>query len=270
MLTLSVFKGMDEILSETVPILVPDWPLPASVRSVITTRCKSSCKESPVAGEILGANSAAQGEQVQAARALLSRQLNLRLPPQWLIQEHGNAVVEASIIGTPKVADASYTDRPGLACAVLSADCLPLLISAKDGSLVAAAHGGWRGLASGIIAATLTAMNTDPAQLSVYLGPAICAQHFEVGPEVRQAFLTGWMASNDQVQVAACFRPSKRTPGHYFADLYQLARIQLTQLGVRAIYGGEYCTYAQDSLFYSYRRQHDSGRMASLIWIAES
>ena len=266
------------------PVLIPDWPLPRGVRSVITMRPANRFKDGSDHEHLLALPPSVQNSsdpysclynKVQTARKLLARQLDLKLAPQWLQQEHGVTVVEASENGVIQVADASFSRRRGLACAVLTADCLPLLVSAKDGSLVAAIHAGWRGLASGIIANTLNALSVDPGELIVYLGPGISQQHFEVGPEVRQAFLgaveeaslnKGLVGSNS-TSVAECFRPSELSEGHYFADLYQLARIQLQGLGVTDIYGGEYCTFAQAALFYSHRRDRDEGRMASLIWM---
>ena len=265
---------MGELSDPDFPLLIPDWPLPAGVRSVITMRRRSQLKSggaefiSRDLGEV-------ESQDTRGAQSLLMRQLDLSKSPQWLQQVHGVAVIEASGNALSPQADASYTRQPGLACAVLTADCLPLLISAKDGSLVAAIHAGWRGLADGIIAATLTALAVTPSDLMVYLGPAISAQHFEVSPQVRQAFLDGCIKlSGGGIKggvspgaVAAYFSPSTRQKGHYLADLYQLARVQFESLGVSDIYGGEYCTYAQSSKFYSHRRSKDVGRMASLIWI---
>lgn len=256
--------------------LRPNWPLPVGVRSVVTTRAVGRIQGGPAMEEHLGLppsipRGSSQYKLVQSARTGLTEQLGLSLTPQWLQQEHGVQVVEASVDQSIPIADASFTREPGLACVVLTADCLPLLLSAKDGSLVAAIHGGWRGLASGIIGATVAALNINPNQLLAYLGPAISARYFEVGPEVRQAFLTGYLRDGVEkdtaVEVACCFRPSELTAGHYFADLYSLARLQLRSLGITAVYGGEYCTYAQASQFYSHRRNRDVGRMASLIWI---
>jgi purine-nucleoside/S-methyl-5'-thioadenosine phosphorylase / adenosine deaminase len=286
--------------NEIFPVLSPDWPLPPGVRCAITTRPVNPYKDKLDHEYLLGIspwaeNDAAQhssisdsskrdrskcdsskSDNVQTARALLARQLGLKIEPQWLKQEHGVTVVEASERGMTQVADASFTRNRGLACAVLTADCLPILVSAKDGSIVAAIHAGWRGLSRGVIASTLREMWADPRELTVYLGPAISQQHFEVGPEVRQAFLTACEDSSpnkglirsDSMMVAECFKTSGLTEGHYFADLYELARIQLKCLGITDIFGGEYCTYAQASMFYSHRLDQDEGRMASLIWIA--
>lgn len=258
---------MKQHMRQSFSLLIPDWSLPAGVRSVITTRegCSQNASalcEKPGPGG--AARSAAEG-----ARSSLAQQLGLTQSPQWLKQDHGIRVIEASSAGKTEVADASFTRQVGLACVVLTADCLPILISAKDASVVAAVHAGWRGLAGGIVPAALKALAVEPGKLTVYLGPAICAKHFEVGPEVLEAYLLGCMASIEDTLVKGCFRPSKSTSGHYFADLYQLARIQLRALGVSDIYGGDYCTSAQPDLFYSHRSRHDIGRMASMVWIEQ-
>ena len=276
---------MNSLGNDIFPVLSPDWPLPPGVRCAITTRPANPFKDKLDHEYLLGIspcteNGSAQYpsicDKVKTARALLARQLDLSLEPQWLKQEHGVIVVEASERGVTQIADASFTRNRGLACAVLTADCLPILVSAKDGSLVAAIHAGWRGLSGGVIASILSALMTDPRALTVYLGPAISQRHFEVGPEVREAFLIACENSSpneglirsDSMMVAKCFRTSGFTERHYFADLYELARIQLKRLGITDIFGGEYCTYTQESLFYSHRRDQDEGRMASLIWIA--
>ena len=164
-------------------------------------------------------------------------------------------------------ADACVSRTPGLACVIQTADCLPILFSSDDGSVVAAAHAGWRGLVAGVLGATVAAMAGETAAISAYLGPAISQRHFEVGGEVREVFFAKAQPT-DQRSTDACFLASKDRPGHYYADLYQLARIQLRGLGVTRIYGGDFCTYADTERFYSYRRQGQTGRMASVIWIA--
>ncbi len=256
---------MDQPTSQAFPLLIPDWPLPRGVRSVMTTREGVSENASALCGS-LGLHDVARSTAEQA-RSCLTQQLGLTLSPQWLKQDHGIRAIEASSSGRVEIADASFTRQVGLACAVLTADCLPILISANDASVVAAVHAGWRGLAGGILPAALKALNVPPNRLTVYLGPAICAKHFEVGPEVLEAFLHGSMVTIDDTLVRACFQPSNSKSEHYLADLYQLARIQLRAWGVNHIYGGDYCTSAQQELFYSHRSRRDIGRMASLIWL---
>lgn len=187
---------------------------------------------------------------------------------QWLEQVHGNQVVVAGT-GAPMQADASYSSRANLACAVLTADCLPLLICDRAGTQLAAVHAGWRGLAAGVIENTLAHFSCSAQELLVWLGPAISQRHFEVGSEVRQNFLA---ASNAQQReaISQAFVAHSSRPGFYFADLYQLARLRLQRAGVEAVYGGEYCSYSDSdsgsAQFFSYRRDGQCGRMASLIY----
>ena len=209
-------------------------------------------------------------QQVLRNRRDLAEQLGLTHPLPWLTQEHGIRVADALDAikqQSPFNADACVSRTPGLACVIQTADCLPVLLCRDDGSAVAAAHAGWRGLVAGVLGETVTAMAAETSDISAYLGPAISQQHFEVGGEVRELFLVK-ASSTDQRPTEACFKPSKMRPGHYYADLYQLARIQLHSLGVTRIYGGDFCTYADNARFYSYRRQGQTGRMASVIWLA--
>ena len=252
--------------------LLADWPLPPGVKSIITT-----CEGQPdgARGKLLNFldDSAECRQQVWRNRGDLAEQLGLTQPPLWLVQEHGVRVVDASeqieqLKQKPLLnADTCVSRSPGLACVIQTADCLPVLFCRDDGSVVAAAHAGWRGLAAGVLTATVVAMGGDASAISVYLGPAISQQHFEVGGEVRAEFLA-IANSAEQRSTEACFIAADLRPGHYYADLYQLARIQLRGLGVENIYGGDYCTYDDTDRFYSYRRQgQQTGRMASLIWI---
>ncbi|MBL4781321.1 MAG: peptidoglycan editing factor PgeF [Porticoccaceae bacterium] len=249
--------------------LLPDWPLPPGVKSVITT-----CQGQPVGaeGKLLNCLDDSDGcrQQVRRNRRDLQAQLALTQPLPWLLQEHGIGVVDAvdAIKNKSQLgADACVSRAPGLACVIQTADCLPVLFSRDDGSVVAAAHAGWRGLAAGVLGATVAAMAGEAAAISAYLGPAISQNHFEVGGEVREVFVANALGA-EQALTEACFEPSKTRPGHYYADLYELARIQLRRLGLTRIFGGDYCTYADTERFYSYRRQgQHTGRMASLIWI---
>jgi len=192
------------------------------------------------------------------------------LPPgsavQWLSQVHGTDVVEAAGGGEFPDADASWSRSPGRACAVLTADCLPVLFSSRAGAVVGAAHAGWRGLLGGVLERTVGAMAVDPEQLLAWLGPAIGPLAFEVGPEVRSAFIDA-APSALQAATRACFVSVGAGPGHYHADLYALARLRLAALGSVAVYGGDACTYSSPQQFFSYRRDGLTGRMASLILI---
>jgi hypothetical protein len=198
-----------------------------------------------------------------ANRALLQRKLQVD-GVQWLQQEHtSRAIVVDAVSSTAPCADALYTRVPGIALAVLTADCLPVLLSSSDGSEIAVAHAGWRGLANGILPNTLACFTQPAASILAWMGPAIGPRHFEVGAEVRQAFLDS-SAFISESQTLAAFMPSTR-PGHYYCDLYALARLCLESAGVRHIYGGGYCTFAEPQRFYSYRRQPTCGRMATII-----
>ena len=233
-------------------MITPRWDLPQGVRALITT-CDGGISEAPYQFNNLALHVGDQRSAVLQNRAqLLRRQSGIRAI-QWLNQTHSDRVVPAYSGSVVPDADGCFSSEPGLACAVLTADCLPVLIAAKDGSQVAAVHAGWRGLAAGIIAKAIRHFDSD---VSVFLGPAIGPEHFEVGPEVRQAF--SW--ASDQ-----CFRAGKGD--RLMANIYQLAREQLRTLGVADITGGEFCTVMDSDLFYSYRRQPVTGRMASLIWI---
>ena len=248
--------------------LIPQWPLPTGVKSIITTRVGQPMG---AAGKLLNAldDSDECQQQVLRNRRDLAEQLALAQPLPWLVQEHGVRVVDAAAAikhESQRHADACVSRVPGLACVIQTADCLPVLLCNDDGSVVAAAHAGWRGLVAGVLGETVAVMGVDAETISAYLGPAISQQHFEVGSEVRETFLAG-AQRDDQALTEACFVSSKTRSGYYYADLYQLARIQLRRLGVTRIYGGDYCTYADTERFYSYRREGQTGRMASLIWI---
>jgi len=187
---------------------------------------------------------------------------------QWLEQVHGIAVVEACGDGLTRCGDAVYVDTPGFAGAVLTADCLPVLFASRTGRRVAAAHAGWRGLAAGVLENTLARFPESPAQISVWLGPAIGPCHFEVGAEVRETFLTSTPATAASRRLLEqAFRPSA-SPGRFFADLYALARIRLAACGVTQVSGGSECTFCNTEQFYSYRRDARTGRFVSLIGLA--
>lgn len=243
--------------SEAVSGFAPDWPLPSGVSAWITTR-SGGCSEIPYSSNNLALHVGDNQASVEQNRQQLLQQLPGAQTIQWLNQTHSNRVIKADDGGqqTPQQApdaDACFTHESGLVCSVMTADCLPVLIAAKDGSQVAAVHAGWRGLAAGIVQNTLAQFSSD---VTVYLGPAIGPQQFEVGPDVRQAF--DW-ASDD------CFQPGRSD--RLMANIYQLARETLMAAGVNEIHGGEYCTVTEAERFYSYRREGQTGRMASLIWI---
>ena len=244
-----------------------DWPLPPTVRACITTR-QGGISQPPFDHNNLALHVGDDPTRVAANRQQLCESLELGKTPQWLEQVHGVKVAMAKADGQVKTADACYTTEPGLACVIMTADCLPLLVCDREGTQVAAIHAGWRSLAKGIIARTLQKFSGPGSHLLAYLGPAISQPHFEVGIEVLEAFFKMARHSQQSDEIAQAFKPGQR-PLHFYADIYALARAELKALGVKAIYGGDFCTYADSDRFYSYRRDKTTGRMASLIWLTD-
>ena len=235
----------------------PDWPAPPRVRGLVTTR-NGGVSTGPYASMNLGLHVGDSVADVQRNRALLRRCLPSE--PAWLEQVHGVAVTDADRAGAPVCADASVARRPGAVCAVMTADCLPVLFCNDEGSVVAAAHAGWRGLAAGVLDATLARMGVPAATVMAWLGPAIGPAAFEVGDEVREAFVAADPAT------AIAFRPAAGA-GKWMADLFLLARLRLVRLGVVRAYGGGICTYASRERFFSYRREGITGRFVSMVWL---
>ena len=238
--------------------LVPDWPAPINVQACVTTSTGGDSVE-PFAHFNLGVHVGDSLEEVQRNRNYLADML--RCQPTWLDQVHGNSVVAATAEHTLS-ADASVTREVGLACCIMSADCLPVLFTDLAGSCVAAAHAGWRSLVAGVLENTVASMQVEPQLIIAWLGPAIGVDAFEVGSEVRDAFM------QQHPMTEQAFVPSVN-PGRWMADIYQLARLRLAACGVTAVYGGGLCTVT-DPRFYSYRKQSVTGRFASLVWIAEA
>lgn len=238
-------------------MIYPRWPAPAGVKAVSTTR-RGGLSTAPYDSMNLAGHVGDDGTTVAGNRTLLRQRLALPAEPLWLDQVHGNRVVDAAA-PSGSAADASFSRIRGAVCAVLSADCLPVLFCARDGSAVAAAHAGWRGLAGGVLEATIEALQIAPEHLLAWLGPAIGASVFEVGAEVREAFIAG----HAEAATAFVARPCDR----WLADLYALARLRLRAAGVDAVHGGGCCTYSEPDRFYSFRRDRVTGRMASLIWL---
>lgn len=238
----------------------PQWPAPSHIKAFTTTRLgwggrKTFHEKNP--------DNTQNGENSPEESRKLVALLDLPADPIWITQTHTPLVLEATEANKEKVADASYTHSPNCVCVVLTADCLPILICNKSGTTVAAIHAGWRGLAGGIIENTIKALNEAPEDLLVWLGPAIGPGKFEVGKDVFDAFVS----TSPESELAFIARPENK----WFADLYQLAKIRLKNQGVVQVYGGDWCTYSQEELFYSYRRDNGkTGRMASLIWINEA
>lgn len=244
--------------------ITPTWPAPANICAAISTRM-GGVSAAPYASLNLGLHVGDKPDAVAVNRHRLCNALKLSIEPQWLEQVHGSKVVKAAGDGLVRTADGSYSSQPGQACLVMTADCLPILLCDKQGSQVAALHCGWRSLAKGIVGRGLQKFVAAPDDLLAYLGPAISQPHFEVGVDVLEAFFKAARNSTHQEQIAAAFKPGKR-PLHFYGDIYALARAELQALGVNAVYGGDYCTFADEQRFYSYRRDKVTGRMASLIW----
>ncbi|MBR2514880.1 MAG: peptidoglycan editing factor PgeF [Halomonas sp.] len=240
-------------------LLLPDWPAPANVRAFVTTR-----ETGPSQDDFAAFNPATHvgdnTDHVALCRRLMHKEIGDERPLLWLNQTHGARVQQGYQSDTPE-ADAAVASSNDYACVVLTADCLPVLFCNRQGTQVGVAHAGWRGLAGGVLEATVAAMNCDPDDILVWLGPAISNAQFEVGPEVYGAFVAV------HPETADAFDHSPYRLGHYMADLYRLARFRLEALGIHHISGGHFCT-ACESRFYSHRRDNgNTGRMASVIWI---
>jgi hypothetical protein len=244
--------------------IIPDWPTPSNVRALQTTR-QGGVSVAPYDSLNLGSH--VGDNPLAVARNRI--QLNTLLPsePVWLEQVHGTAVASADAASCRTRADACIARQRSAVCVVMTADCLPVLLCDEAGTVVGAAHAGWRGLCDGVIEATVQAMDAAPQDLMAWMGPAISQQAFEVGEEVRDAFVAA------QPQAAKAFIPHPHggdemgRGGKYLADIYALARLRLNALGITRIYGGDHCTYAECDEFFSYRRDGTTGRMGTFIWL---
>lgn len=242
-----------------IEVITPDWPAPSRVRALSTTRM-GGFSLPPYDSLNLGDHVDDQPQTVLDNRAQLEQQMGLPSSPHWLEQVHGCDVIEVSVDHS-QIADASISRLPGKVAAIMTADCLPLLLCDKQGSCVAAAHAGWRGLLDGVIEATLDKMALPSTEILAWMGPAIGPTAFEVGDEVVDAF------TQRDATSAAHFKESR--PGHKWANIYGLARQRLTAKGVVFIGGGQCCTVSDSARFFSYRRDGVTGRMATLIWLDE-
>jgi YfiH family protein len=237
-------------------LLLPDWPSPPGVRAVMTLRT-GGASGGPYASLNLGDHVGDVPEAVAGNRQRLREALALPAEPFWLEQVHGTEVAR---FGGPdrRRADAAVALEHGQVCAVMVADCLPVLLADRGGTCVAAAHAGWRGLATGVLEAAVAALPVDPSRMTAWLGPAIGPEAFEVGPEVREAFVAV------DPDAAEAFRPG--TGDRWLADVYHLARQRLARAGVTEVHGGGLCTVSEPARFFSYRRDGVTGRMAALVW----
>jgi hypothetical protein len=237
--------------------IYPDWPAPAQVQALSTLRAEG-VSTGVYRGLNLGTHVGDSPIDVAQNRYLLRE--DLPSEPKWLAQAHGTTVAYADNLHELVTADAAIANKGNTVCTVMTADCLPVLFCAQDGSVVGAAHAGWRGLLAGVLEETVAAMACPAADIMAWMGPAIGATAFEVGGEVRAAFVA------DMPSAASAFRGVGSNK--WMADIYALARLRLKQIGVTQVYGGDFCTYSDAERFYSYRRDGVTGRMASLIWIA--
>lgn len=245
------------MLSES-DLIIPDWPASARVKALQTTRAGGLSK-SAYASLNLGEHVGDNPMVVAANRQRLNRFVPTE--PVWMRQIHGAKVIDAGQAGCLPEADAAFARTTDSICCVMTADCLPVLLCDRGGTVVAAAHAGWRGLLHGVIEAAIASMRVSPSELLAWLGPAIGPQAFQVGDEVREGFVKAHGEAED------AFVP--HADGKWLADIYLLARQRLNGAGVTQIYGGGFCTYTDSARFFSYRREKVTGRMASLIWLAQ-
>lgn len=247
--------------------LVPDWPAPARVIALSTLRT-GGVSAAPYSSFNLGHHVGDAAAAVAANRRELLAAMPGLSALSWLEQVHGTRVVAANGDGESVEADGQYSRTPGIGCTVLTADCLPCLFVDLDASVVAAAHAGWRGLAGGILQCTVDEMKVPADRVMAWLGPAIGPRRFEVGHDVVEAFCGATHFAPVADACRDCFQPAA-APGKFLGDLYALARLALKRAGISHIYGGGLCTVADESRFFSYRRDGVTGRMASVIAITE-
>lgn len=244
--------------------IIPDWPAAANVRALVTTRTLPGASVAPFHAFNLGAYCGDAPQAVQENRRRLIELANLPSSPHWLKQVHGIEVLRFDAPPVPDAvameADAAVTSTSGVVLCVQTADCLPVLFASRYGDEVAVAHAGWRGLANGVLEATLAAMRSAPADVIAWLGPAAGPQRYEIGAEVRAAFIAR------DAHAARHFSATREN--HWRIDLFALARDGLARAGVRQVYGGGICTLSEAARFYSYRRDGRTGRQAALTWIA--
>ena len=239
-----------------------DWPAPPGVRALTTTRFGLGVSKPPFDSFNLGLRSGDEAAAALENRRQLGQALDLPSPPRWLRQVHGIEVaIEPAAVGPhadEPEADASVTSETGKVLAILTADCLPVVFAARDGSEIAAAHAGWPGLSAGMLEATVAAMRTPAARVQAWIGPAAGPQRYEIGEEVRERFI-----AHDPRAVSA-FVATR--PGHWLVDLFAIARMRLAHAGITRVYGGDLCTISDPQRFFSHRRDARTGRMATLVW----
>lgn len=256
------------MVSQPSSFFIPDWPAPTSIGAAISLRLGGISK-GPFSSNNMALHVGDNAIDVRVNRDSLISRLGLLNPPLWLNQVHGTDVIYASDAEEIPDADGSYTDESHTICAVMTADCLPILLCDKAGSEVAAVHAGWRGLCYGVVRQAVGKFRSPSEQIMAFLGPAIGPKAFEVGPEVLESFLDNAQSQQHQKSIITAFKSTDNNQfnDHLFADLYALARAELVACGIDSIFGGDFCTFSDKERFYSYRREQTTGRHASLIWL---
>lgn len=260
--------------SSELELITPEWPAPTNVKVIISTR-KCGVSQAPYESLNLALHVGDHPEDVIKNRELLKQAMQLENEPVWLNQTHSDKVVEASAYVAGEVADACFTSQINKPCAVLTADCLPILICNKQGNWVQAIHAGWQGIARRVIEASINAYPGQKTDLMAYFGPAIGPDHFEVQTDVLDACTADLTSAQKKIFTKKCFKPVEGKDGYFLGNLYELGRQRLYKCGVQEIYEGAYCTYRESEWFYSYRRDvvhqgnKQTGRMASLIWLSD-
>jgi len=249
---------INSVAESALQCLTPDWPAPANVKAFSSTRT-GGISQAPWSSLNLATHVDDNADHVKYNRQQLQQSLNLPTEPCWLQQTHSKHMVEACIEPMDAQADGSYSRRVRQVCAVLTADCMPLLMCDEKGTQVAAIHAGWRGMASGILQQAIASFKAPANEILVWMGPAIGASAFAVGHDVYQAFCSRWPESSSAFTSAGNHK--------YHFDLYHQARLLLNSMGIEQLSGGGFCTYTDSQRFFSYRRDGTTGRMASLIWL---
>ena len=253
-------KTAEDLASLKDYLISPEWPVPLNVKAIITTR-KGGISQNNYASFNIAQHVEDNPEHVLSNRSKLRKLLPSE--PVWLSQVHGNRVIQANPNTSQNIeADATVTHQPNVVLSIQTADCLPVLLCNQQGTVIGACHAGWRGLANDIIENTIREMQCAPETIIAYLGPAIGSEKFEVGEEVKQVFV------NKHSLAASAFVQASATK--WLADIYGLAKIRLSAMGVNNIYGGNFCTFTDEARFFSYRRDKQTGRMASLIWLTNN
>jgi len=248
-------------------IITPEWPAPAQVKAAISTR-RGGVSQAPYDSLNLATHVGDNADDVAKNRELLKQALQLENEPVWLNQTHSDKVVEANSYVAGDEADACYTSAVNKPCVVLTADCLPILVCNKQGTWVQAIHAGWQGIARRVIESSILAYPGQKTDLIAYLGPAIGEESFEVQSDVVEACTADLTSAQKKIFIKKCFKPIEGKEGYFLSNLYELGRQRLHKCGVQEVFGGNFCTYKDSDRFFSYRRDKECGRMASLIWLS--